>query len=718
MKCNFLNKEYLIMEKKNVIVDKLAFLWYIILELMGVEMKKELKVKNDSIDVAGIKKDYKDAIMEYIWNGFDADATIIDITYKVNELGGISEIKICDNGSGINFENIDNTFGAFLSSEKRNSKNLVDNIHGSKGKGRFSFICFAHYCKWNTIYTEGKEFYKYSIKMDDINKKEYELSDKQKTDINNTGTEVIITGIDNLLEEDINCYDFEECLLNNFSWYLYLNKEKQYKLNLNGKALEYNKFIDTTLSENYDLEIEDFKFKVYFIKWLKDVKSKYYFHMLDDENNQKYKAFTRYNNNGIGFMHSVYINSSYFNNFQPSQKAEDDNTQISLLQNKNEENNERSPIYKELIYKLDEIVTNKCKQFLRVNSSKLIEDLEKENVFPIFPNDKYGNIRRKDLVDVVKEVYCVQPRIFRKANTEQKKTVIGFLNLLLDSDERKNVITIMESVTKLSKEERENLANLLEKTTLNNIVKTLQMLEERNETIGVLKNIVFKAEQSANERDHIQKIMEKNFWIFGEQYHLVTADKNFEKALKEYLYILDGKENEKDLYKIINQDKLRRMDIFMCAKRPLDTYSESSILEENIVLELKAPYVPIDKKIFRQIEDYMDLIKGEPQFNSTSREWKFYAISNRIDDFIKEKYKENEDKGLPFLVKKVDNCKIFIMTWDDIFKSFEHKYRYLYEKLNFEKSDLEAQLERKTKIDRADVDNLTEKILQKEAVNL
>lgn len=56
--------------------------------------------------------------MEYIWNGFDADATIIDITYKVNELGGISEIKICDNGSGINFENIDNTFGAFLSSEK------------------------------------------------------------------------------------------------------------------------------------------------------------------------------------------------------------------------------------------------------------------------------------------------------------------------------------------------------------------------------------------------------------------------------------------------------------------------------------------------------------------------------------------------------------------------------------------------------------------------
>ena len=56
-------------------------------------------------------------------------------------------------------------------------------------------------------------------------------------------------------------------------------------------------------------------------------------------------------------------------------------------------------------------------------------------------------------------------------------------------------------------------------------------------------------------------------------------------------------------------------------------------------------------------------------------------------------YKENEDKGFPFLVKKVDNCKIFIMTWDDVFKNFEHKYRYLYEKLNFEKNEIEKELE-------------------------
>lgn len=49
--------------------------------------------------------------MEYIWNEFDADATKVVLTYNVNELGVISEIRICDNGTGIYFND-------FVSSKK------------------------------------------------------------------------------------------------------------------------------------------------------------------------------------------------------------------------------------------------------------------------------------------------------------------------------------------------------------------------------------------------------------------------------------------------------------------------------------------------------------------------------------------------------------------------------------------------------------------------
>ena len=115
-------------------------------------------------------------------------------------------------------------------------------------------------------------------------------------------------------------------------------------------------------------------------------------------------------------------------------------------------------------------------------------------------------------------------------------------------------------------------------------------------------------------------------------------------------------------------------------------------MQENIILELKAPSIPISVDIFRQIEDYMELIKNEPRFNSVTRMWKFYAISSEVDNFIKTKYEEYQEKGEPFLVKSVKNCKIYVMTWDDVFRNFEENYNFLYEKLNFDKEKLENEI--------------------------
>lgn len=38
-----------------------------------------VSVKSQSIDSSGITSDYKAAISEYIWNGFEAKATIVSI---------------------------------------------------------------------------------------------------------------------------------------------------------------------------------------------------------------------------------------------------------------------------------------------------------------------------------------------------------------------------------------------------------------------------------------------------------------------------------------------------------------------------------------------------------------------------------------------------------------------------------------------------------------
>lgn len=106
-----------------------------------------VSVKNQSIDSSGITSDYKAAISEYVWNGFEANATKVSIEYTHNEAFGVKELIIKDNGEGINYNELGETFGAFLAS-KKNLLSLQMKSKANKGKGRFSFIAFSNNAEW------------------------------------------------------------------------------------------------------------------------------------------------------------------------------------------------------------------------------------------------------------------------------------------------------------------------------------------------------------------------------------------------------------------------------------------------------------------------------------------------------------------------------------------------------------------------------------------
>ena len=78
----------------------------------------QLSVKNQSIESSGITNDYKEAIWKYVWNGFEAHATEVNIDYSLNIASGVSELSISDNGDGIVYDDLSDTFGAFLTSQK------------------------------------------------------------------------------------------------------------------------------------------------------------------------------------------------------------------------------------------------------------------------------------------------------------------------------------------------------------------------------------------------------------------------------------------------------------------------------------------------------------------------------------------------------------------------------------------------------------------------
>lgn len=670
-------------------------------------MRRKIQIYNSSIETAGVCKDYKVAISEYIWNSFDAEATTVEINTKANELGSLDYMEIVDNGKGICFETIDETFGAFLVSQKGVNPKW-SNIHGSEGKGRFSFIAFAHKAIWETIYEINNLKTKYNIEITSDDKDFIDIKDKEETSCEKTGTKVTFTGISGISKEHISSYDFKKCLSNIFAWFLFLNKDKDYKIIIDGEILDYSDIIDDKISETKDVQLDGYTFKINFIKWIGKINEKYYYYFIDKKHYEKYKQFTTFNNNSIEFPHSVYIISDYFDDFAPVPNSINSNQ--TILYGKSQ----KDDVFIKLIKELKNLVENKRKKVVKEDAPKVIGKLNKEGVFPKFKNSKYDQERKKDLEEVVTEIYSIQPKIFQRCSTEQKKSIIGFLNLLLDTDERENIVTIMDDITKLTPEERNDLNNVLKKTNLSRIIKTIKMLESRFNIIEILKKLVYDLSEFTNERNHIQRTIEENYWLFGEQYNLVTADKNFEKVLKEYLYVIDDNKNKED-YKIENQDRLRRPDIFMCRSRSLE-FHDATQGEENIIIELKEPKVVLNKKVYRQIEDYMDLIMHENRFNSGLRKWKFIMVSTSVDDFVRTLYKSLEDKGRPFLFRWHERFEIYAMTWDDVFKSFDIRHQYLLNKLEFDRDIILEELEANgIDVSREGSNELTQRLLEFQA---
>lgn len=640
-----------------------------------------LSVKNQSIETSGITKDYKEALCEYIWNGFEANATEVKISYTVNELGGINTITISDNGDGISFEELPDTFGAFLAS-KKNTLSLQLKSKANKGKGRFSFIAFASSAEWDTQYRSENNIKQYTIQLTNTNKEVFECTEPRLTSAKKTGTTVTFFDVFDITDESLSTQTLEDYLLTQFAWYLYLNKQKNVKLILNNIEMDYNKHIDATLSEEVSININDINFSISLVVWNEKIKEKFCCYYLDENDVIKGIDTTTFNRNTVNFNHSVFVKSNFFN--------EIDNISISP-QIELGQTEESHKTLKELTKIIQDLISNKLKSYM---SNKADEEINKmikvKKTFPAFPNNVYGQLQRNDLIRVTKELYCLEPKIFYKLKDVQEKSLLGFLNLLLNSEERENVLSIIEQIVELTYDQRKSLANMLQKTRLENIIETINFIENRYKTIEILKTLVYDLEKFTNERDHIQKIVEQHYWLFGEQYHLASADHGMQKALEQYLYILYGAKNPKDKLEE-DSESARRMDIFLCSARKVENSFENS-MEENIVVELKAPKIPLSKTVLRQIEDYMDFIRRQPQYSSIHRRWKFIAVCKEVDEDVKAQYKAFEDKGKPGLVYQVEKYEVYALTWDDIFKSFELRHSFMLDKLNYDREILSKEL--------------------------
>lgn len=651
------------------------------------EEKREVTVTPKSIDSTIPKVSFNESLKEYIQNSFDAKASQVEVSFTRNILGGIDEVIVRDNGDGIPYEELNKTLDPFLDSPKKNYSRS-SYVKGRKGKGRFYFKNFSSAAKWVTVYEKDNNMYCYSISMKE-GSKEYKVTKPKIIKNMSKGTEITFTSIHTISNFTVVNCQAAEYLAVEFGWFLFLNRDKNYQITYDEKIIDYEQLIEKNVNEEFN--IEDHNFKINYIQWNKKIGDKYYYYLINSNRDEKIKKLTSFNNLGLDFHHSVFIESDFFNDYQFCYDDDlIDNMKPKKQLNLNKPlNNE---VFMEVYGRASNILTTQKKEFIKEDrANKLIRDYERKKIIPEFQNKQYYRKRKEDLINVIKQIYIIQPLIFNKLKDQQAKTLVGFLNLLLDTDSRDEIFNLLSGYLEMTEMERKDLNNILKSTSLSRITRTIKLIKNRLTVIETLKVLIYNLEKFTNERDHIQKIIESNYWLFGEQYHLVSADKGFNKLLSNYTHFLDYEE-EKNILK--SDESRKRPDIFLCTRHNVP--SNNDVIQENIIVELKRPNVKIGKKEFQQIENYKDFIIQSSEFNSVSRKWKFLLIGKDVDEFIKNKYKTAKTNTRLLVETNDENYEIYVMTWDDIFTGFDIKSNYLLSKLELDKEVIEEELGLKT----------------------
>lgn len=661
--------------------------------------KRKVHITNNSISNT-VTKDVNKAICEYLWNGFDANASQLSIKYTKNAFN-ITSLEILDNGEGIDRSSLQETFGCFQDSQKLHTYQWSSQVKGKKGKGRYSFNCFASKADWVTVYKDKESHYirhKITIKKGDNQNYDDNEQETKSSSVKKTGTTVSFSDI-NLPSDFFDSEVFLDYLKKEFAVFLFLNKAQFKEILINGEKLDYEDVIED--SDNKVIQIEGdrttFYFNVTYIRWKEKMKENYSMYFLDSSQTEKFERTTTFNNKDTKFHHSLYISSDYFNHF-----VDDATGEKNLFGTDN--TSPKDKVFKTLVKKLKCFLEEKQKKYVaEVASKKLLAKYQSKGIIRQPQND-YDKILVEDLKKTISAMYEVQPKIFTNLQDDQAKTLVGVVELLLQTDKREDLISIMESVVKLSDDERHNLASVLKTTDLARITDTIRLIQNRIRTISALK-VAVKPENGMNEVDDLQKLVEQSFWIFGEEYNIVTqAEPDFNQALMEYLDKLYdtvpgiSKSNySKD--KIEHPDVNKEMDIFAFRQN-----IQSSTID-NIVVELKHPTVKLGEKELSQVKTYMNVIMRDSRFNASNMRWKFYLVGNNFDssNYIHNEMRNAINWGKKNLVCHVDNngiqYEIFVIKWSELFADFEIRHNFLLKKLEMKRDELSvASVHGKTEI--------------------
>lgn len=276
-------------------------------------------------------------------------------------------------------------------------------------------------------------------------------------------------------------------------------------------------------------------------------------------------------------------------------------------------------------------------------------------------------------------------------STDNKIRKIVYL-LLRKAIEDGDLSYLFSNILNLSKEGQKNLKELLRQTNMEEIVRFTSEVAEKEQFLCFLNELTYGKDLAKHilERKQLHKIVEKNLWIFGEEYlgtPYLWSDTNLGNNLDELHHkYLDYKPSGRDGNLVDVKGKIRSItDLFFYNEKKLGNGRR-----EVMIVELKAPKCAIHQKELNQVDLYGFQIANEPQYPKYNVTYKILLISSKITDFARSQINGNKlNERVPFLYKTINDnnadIQIYVMEWSDLINKNQMQLSYLNNSLNVEK---------------------------------
>lgn len=599
---------------------------------MGTIRTVKIQTDNRHIDHTFSNLPPVEALEEIIFNSLDASANKIDILIKEDQLNAvITEICIVDNGKGIPRPDENSPDDPFLKlgfSGKRFGQTNDFNraIHGKNGEGRFKALSLGDIVEWKTKTNTDSTI----IKLKSDSPLEPEITDNAVIPELKSDTGTVFIAYPNGKDVKLPKNDILKNILERF--FLTIIEDKNISITLNGQTLSVSEHIETEKESDLPSPNNNTKVKVIIWKNTDEINNKCFWCDKDYNTLLEDRLEDRKTTN-----HSVYIASD----------------EIAKAYNE-----KRLGLWDMDGHFVD--IKNAAKElktaFLLAHDNQRAEDiisvLKQESIYPYSEEVKLTETEKqiKDVYDeILVKLNKAKPAVF-KAGKEIKKNIINTLKVVIEKDPE-NFKIILESIAGLSPEEVQSFSDLLKRVSLSSVIKASALVLNRLDFIEGLRQIAYGDFSKIKERSQLHKIIEKETWIFGEQFNFMTSDKSINtiiSALRDNAsgFIgtdIEGGSNIPDLF-FANQ-------------------GYDGDIPRALIVELKRPSVKIGLEEMTQISRYYNSIKKSPQF--VNYQMDIIIISSDIKEeslgYISEK-----STGLLSYCSETPSKRLYIRRWSDI----------------------------------------------------